>query len=589
MASEFPGRELGFGASGGGGNVLKRTLADMERQQQMQLQMHHALLQRSVRQRRPLPSISGFPSAVRVGEIVGNSFSLAAHQSTALGGHQLLGRQEMLQPASVTAMKTAPPLPENRSSGSVEDQLRELERRLLLDDDEADEADAEASASSGSAVSHAEWTEIFHGLLSPKSTVLLPAVTRHLSSSPTDSASSTVSVASSSPPSSTPSPPPSLRQMLLDTATAISEGHMEAATANLAVLKRAADPRGDAEQRLTAVMVAALLSRLNSPQIGNSHPIADLRSPEHFVATKMLYDLSPCFKLGFIACNSAILEATKDVRKIQIVDFEVGHGAQYASLLHALSERRRNCPSFRPPAIRVTAAADPLSPFTNINIGSLRTVGDWIEKLAEQAGVSLRFSVVSRPVAELDAASLGCEPGGEEALVVNLAFVLSRVPDESVSPDNPRDDLLRRVRTLRPRLVALVEQEINTSTAALPARLAEACGHYGALLESMEATARGRPERGRAEAGLARRVANAVAKEGAERVERCEVFGKWRARMGMAGFEPVQIGPAVIEPVKLRLANSWSNSGLTVKEEAGGLALGLSWMGRVVTVASAWR
>ncbi|URD85508.1 Scarecrow-like protein 8 [Musa troglodytarum] len=250
---------------------------------------------------------------------------------------------------------------------------------------------------------------------------------------------------------------------------------MDAATANLTLLKRAADTRGDAEQRLMAVMVTALLSRLNHPQVGISHPIADLRSPEHFAATQMLYSLSPCFKLGFVTANSAILDATKDEPKIHILDFEVGQGGQYAALIQTVAERLRLRPGKPPPTIRITAIIDPSSPFTNINAGNLRAVGDRIKKLAERFGVP-----------------------GEEALVVNLPFVLSRVPDESVSPENPRDELLRRVCALRPRLVAIAEQEINTSTAPFPARLAEACKHYGALLESLEAAAQGSsgPERG---------------------------------------------------------------------------------------------
>ncbi|THU74340.1 hypothetical protein C4D60_Mb04t32320 [Musa balbisiana] len=575
MASGFPGRELGLGGNGEG-NLLKRTLLDMERQQ-----MQHAILLRSVRQRtQAVPSVSMFDpvvgglncnsSAAATPERMGSSLS-----SVDCSEPGFTARTGLPTPVSATATVNLP-APESRSSGSMRDQLRELERRLLLDDEE----EAEASAPSGSAVTHAEWGEAIQRLISPPPPLLPTAVSR-LSPSPTDSSSSTVSFASCSPPSSLPSPPPS-RQMLLDTATALGEGNLEAVRANLAVLKRAADPRGDPEHRLMAVMIAALLSRLNHPQVGSSHPITDLRSPEHFTATQMLYDLSPCFKLGFVAASSAILEATKDESKIHIVDFEVGQGGQYDALLLALAKRR--CP----PAIMVTAVADPSSPFTNINIGDMRAVGDRIKNLAERAGVRLRFRVVSLRAAELDAASLGCEPG-EEALVVNLPFVLSRVPDESVSPDNPRDELLRRVRALRPRLVALAEQEINTNTAAFPARLAEACGHYGSLLESLEAAARGSPDRGWAEASLARRAVNAVAREGAERVERCEVFGKWRARMSMAGFQPVPLGPAVLELVKARVASTCSDPGFTVKEEAGGLALGLGWMGRVLTVASAWR
>ncbi|RWW66318.1 hypothetical protein BHE74_00026314 [Ensete ventricosum] len=577
MASGIPERKLGYEGSrggGGGGNLFKRTLADMERQ------LQNAHLLRSVRQRtQTMPSSFSFSHGV--GDLGCNSFTAAAPQrlasflpSATSSEFEFPRKPELLLVSSV---------PEDRSRVSVSDQLRELERQLLLDDEA--EAEAEASVSSGSAATHAEWDEAIQQLISPPPPPPLLA-------SPTNSSSSTVSFASCSPPSSMPSPPlpPSSRQMLLDAVTALGEGNLDAATANLTLLKRAADPRGDAEQRLMAVMVTALISRLNHPQVGISHPIADLRSPEHVAATQMLYSLSPCFRLGFVTANSAILDATKDEPKIHILDFEVGQGGQYAALIQTVAKRLLLRPAKPPPAIRITAVMDPSSPFTNINAGNLTAVGDRIKKLAERFGVVLHFNIVSLRAAELDAASLGCETG-EEALVVNLPFVLSRVPDESVSPENPRDELLRRVCALRPRLVALAEQEINTSTSPFPARLAEACRHYGALLESLEAATQGSlgPERGRMEAGLARRAVNAVAGEGAERVERCELLGKWRARMSMAGFEPVPLGPTVVESIKARLASSWPNPGFTVKEEAGSLALGFAWMNRVLTVASAWR
>ncbi|KAJ8512467.1 hypothetical protein OPV22_002901 [Ensete ventricosum] len=588
MASGFSGRELGLGAGGGGGSLLKRTLADMERQhQQMQLQHQQSLFLRSVKQRTlAAPPIATLSPAV-VGGFPCNSFSAATQSSVSSlstvtsVGFAFPRRPELL----------AGSVPEVRSSGSLRDQLKELERRLLLDDEE-DEASA-----SGSAVTHADWSEAIQSLMSTPQPPVATTTAGHLSPSPTSSSSSTISsCASCSPPSSMPSPPPpptgTSRQMLLDTATAIGEGNLQAATANLAVIKAAANPRGDAEQRLTAMLYATLFSRLNNPQAGSSHAVAELRSPEHFAATQMLYDLSPCFKLAFIVANHAILEATKDEPNIHIIDFEVGHGSQYAAFLHALTQRFRHRPSFSRPTIRVTAVVDPSSPFTNINSGGLRIVGDRIEKLAERIGVGLRFSVVSRRPEELDAAALGCEPG--EVLIVNLAFVLSRVADESVSLANPRDEILRRVRALQPRLVTLAEQEINTSTAAFPARFAEACGHYGALLESLEATAAGAVQQGvagraRAEAGLARRAVNAVAREGQERVERCEVLGKWRARMGMAGLKPVPLGPSAVELVKYRLESAGSNPGFTIKEAVGGVALGFGWRGRVLTVLSAWR
>ena len=40
-----------------------------------------------------------------------------------------------------------------------------------------------------------------------------------------------------------------------------------------------------------------------------------------------------------MAANGAICEAFKDEQKIHILDFEIGQGSQYISLIKALAER----------------------------------------------------------------------------------------------------------------------------------------------------------------------------------------------------------------------------------------------------------
>nr|CAD1835306.1 unnamed protein product [Ananas comosus var. bracteatus] len=465
---------------------------------------------------------------------------------------------------------------ESNRCAALRSQLRELERRLLDDDaeeEEKEDAEEEEEASAcDSAVTSAEWGEAMQlqRLMSKPNPAQNPLSPSPSNSSSSSSSSTSTSTASCSPPSSSSSP---AKQLLSDAAAAIADGNLDAAAAGLAALRRSGGAAGGAEQRLTAMMAAALAARLGPCP---AHPLAELCGAEHRAATQMLHELHPCFRLGLLAANLAVLDAARDRAGIHVLDFDVGGGgAQHAALIRALAERRA-------PGLRITAVFDPTSPFTPAAAAGARAVGDRLVKLAERAGVGLRFSVVSRRAAELDAAALGCVPG--EALAVNLAFALSRVPDESVSPANPRDELLRRVRALRPRVVALVERDMNANTAPFAARFAEACAHYGALLESLDAAAAaaaslgGAAERARVEAALARSAANAVAREGAERVERCEVFGKWRARMGMAGFEPVPLGPGVVEPVRNRLGSIRPNPGFTIKEEAGGLGSG-GWVG----------
>ncbi|MBA0712581.1 hypothetical protein Golax_011672, partial [Gossypium laxum] len=362
-------------------------------------------------------------------------------------------------------------------------------------------------------------------------------------SSTTSSSSSTSSVAS----------PVSLcsKQTIMEVASAISEGKTDVLNEILARLAQLANAKGNSEQRLTECMLLALKSRLNS--VESSPPVTELFSKEHAAATQLLYDLSPCFKLGFMAANQAILDATLDqpsCNKLHVIDFDIGQGGQYTTLLHALSESGRGNPAM----IKITCIAD------NGGDERLKTVGSKLSLVAERLGVRLKFTVV--PSLKLSD--------------------LSR----DVSVENPRDELLRRVKRLAPCVVTLVEQEINTNTAPFASRVGEAVGYYGALFESIESTfGRENSERVKVEEGLLRKIANSVACEGRDRVERCEVFGKWRARMSMAGFELKPLSESVAESIRARL--NCGNPGFTVKEENGGISFG--WMGRTLTVASAWR
>lgn len=436
------------------------------------------------------------------------------------------------------------PVPEERKT-TMNQQLQELEKQLLLDDDEYDKGD------SVSVITGSEWSgAIVPNFVSPSPT------------SSTASSSSSSSVAS--PPQACP------KQSLLDAASAAAEGNPEKALEILTRVAQASDVKGRSDQRMAAHMAAGLRRRV--VRVDGPPLFLELREPEHAAAMQKLYEVSPCFKLGLWAANQAILDATSDLpEKIHVVDFEglhVGGASQYLNLVQQLVARRPE-----PPALKITCVAS--------EHGSGGPNGGCEEQL-RKLGVKLSF--LNLRLCDLSRDALGCEPG--EALAVNLAFKLYGMPDESVRTDNPRDELLRRVKGLAPRVVAVVEQEMNGNTAPLVARVGEVFSYYGALFDSLDsALPRESPERARVEEALGRKMANTVACEGMERLERCEMFGKWRARLRMAGFEQRPLSQSVAES----LVNSAprGNVGITVKEESGGIWLG--WMGRTLAVASAWR
>ncbi|KAL6882588.1 hypothetical protein ACP4OV_011278 [Aristida adscensionis] len=596
------------GAAVAGGGVLKRSLGELERwqhQQQQQVALQQELYLRAVRQRTAAaaavsPLTSAHIAAVLGGAqsqpmvLPGSSFGggLASPSST-LSSLTTASRAAvpLMQPQLQQQMPLVTSSAQTQGFGVSRPQpppaasselfiLQELEKQLLGDDDEP----VAAMSGTGSAVTKSEWEETIQQLDSiaaSSSPGLPPAPTPKtnnnagMTGSPSNSSSST---ASSSASCSPPAPAAASRQLLSEAAVAIADGNLETAATHLAALKRAANQRGDAEQRLIAMMVAALSSRI--APTSSSAQLADLFGSEQRTGSQLLHEISHFFRLALHAANAAIVDAVGDHRVIHLVDFDVS-APQHAALIQSLADRRVPGTS-----LKVTAVADPSSPFSQSLAATLLTIGERLKNMAERVGIVYHLEVVTCRAAELDASRLGCEPG--EALAVNLAFALSHVPDESVSPANPRDELLRRVRALGPLVVTLVEQELNTNTAPLAGRFSDACAHYGAILESLDATL-GREcpgeKKARAEAALARKAANAVGREGADRLERCEVFGKWRARFGMAGFRPVPLGAGIADQVAARFIPA--NSGFAAKPENG--VLRLAWKGRTVTVASAWR
>ncbi|KAK6155668.1 hypothetical protein DH2020_009916 [Rehmannia glutinosa] len=379
-------------------------------------------------------------------------------------------------------------------------------------------------------------------------------------------------------------PLPCQKQALIDAAAAISDGKSESAAEILTRLQQTANARGTSEQRLASYMVSALKSRVNPTQ----HPpaVSEIYDKEHAVSTQMLYDVSPCFKLGFMAANLAILEATTEqgFHKIHVLDFDIGQGGQYVHLLHALAAKKKRDNNNNPDAsLKITAFID----FTTAGEEKLKIVGEGLKALANRIGVSLIFHARNLNIGELTREKLQVE--SNEALAVNFAFKLYKLPDESVTTENLRDELLRRVKGLSPMVMTVVEQEMNTNTAPLIARVRDSYEYYSALFDSLDATvSRENLDRVRIEEGLGRRMGNSVACEGRDRVERCEVFGKWRARMGMAGFQLRPMSRLTVDSLRSKLnSGTRGNPGFSVNEESGGICFG--WMGRTLTVASAWR
>nr|WUR05479.1 GRAS transcription factor 34 [Rheum palmatum] len=371
------------------------------------------------------------------------------------------------------------------------------------------------------------------------------------------------------------------KALLFECASAISDGRFEDASNMINELRQMVSIHGEPSQRIAAYMVEGLAARLESSGkfLYKALKCKEPPSSDRLAAMQILFEGCPCFKFGFMTANGAIMEAMRGEKAVHLVDFDINQGNQYITLLQSVAKQSNN----KPPRIRLTGIDDPES--VQRPIGGLSNIGQRLEKLAEFLGVPFSFRAVPAKASDVVPSMLSCHPG--EALVVNFAFQLHHMPDESVSTVNERDQLLRMVKGLNPKLVTVVEQDINTNTTPFLVRFSEAYSYYAAVFESLDVTfPRDSQDRMNVEKQcLARDVVNVVACEGEERIERYEVAGKWRARMAMAGFVSSPISGNVGDAIR-QLIKGYCDR-YKVKEEMGSLCFG--WEDKNLIVASAWK
>ncbi|XP_057537394.1 scarecrow-like protein 21 [Amaranthus tricolor] len=373
-----------------------------------------------------------------------------------------------------------------------------------------------------------------------------------------------------------------LQQVLYLCAQAISDNDLSSAETLMNALGNMVSINGTPIQRLGAYMLEGLRARIESSgyTIYKKLRCDQPTSKELLTYMHTLYQVCPYFKFAYVSSNSIIQEAIGNDRSIHIIDFQIGMGTQWTSLLHSLANRPGG-----PPLVRITGVDDSQSAYARG--GGL----DLVEKKLSAEARSFRvpvpfeFNAAAMSGCQVNEENLRVRPG--EALFVNFPFMLHHMPDESVSTENHRDRLLRLIKSLSPRVVTVVEQESNTNTPPFLQRFLETLDYYTAMFESVDvALPRDDKKRINTEMHcLARDIVNMIACEDSERVERHELFGKWRARLSMAGFTQLPLSFSVKESVKGLMKEFHENYRLA--ERDGTLYLG--WKTRGLSSASAWR
>lgn len=372
-----------------------------------------------------------------------------------------------------------------------------------------------------------------------------------------------------------------LKQVLLACSLAVSEGDYITAAGLMRILEKMVSVSGEPIQRLGAYMLEGLRARLESSGsiIYKALRCQEPTSSELMSYMTILFQICPYWKFAYTSANVVIKEAMENEPIIHIIDFQIAQGTQWMYLMAELTKRPGRCP-----LVRITGIDD-----TQSNLargGGLHMVGERLAKFAQERNIPFEFHDASISSCEVQVEHLTVQPG--EAIAVNFPYVLHHMPDESVDTSNHRDRLLRLVKSLSPKVMTLVEQESNTNTSPFFHRFNETLDYYTAMFESIDASPHSRDDKQRISAEqncVARDIVNMIACEGAERVERHEVLGKWRSRLTMAGFTQCSLSSSVTAAVTDLLKEFDRNYRVVAKNGA----LYLGWMNRAMATSSAWR
>lgn len=370
-----------------------------------------------------------------------------------------------------------------------------------------------------------------------------------------------------------------VKQLLTRCAEALSEDRTEEFQKLVQDARRTVSINGEPIQRLGAYLLEGLVARHGNSGT-NIYRALKCREPEStelLSYMKILYNICPYFKFGYMAANGAIAEALRSEDNIHIIDFQIAQGTQWITLIQALAARPGG-----PPHVRITGIDDPVSEYARGE--GLDIVGNMLKSMSKEFNIPLEFTPLPVYATLVTKEMLEIRPG--EALAVNFTLQLHHTPDESVDVNNPRDGLLRMVKGLSPKVTTLVEQESHTNTTPFLTRFVETMDYYSAMFESIDANLpRDSKERISVEQHcLAKDIVNIIACEGKDRVERHELLGKWKSRLSMAGFKPYPLSSYVNSVIKKLLA-CYSDK-YTLEEKDGAMLLG--WKNRKLISASAW-
>lgn len=352
------------------------------------------------------------------------------------------------------------------------------------------------------------------------------------------------------------------------------------------VLNEISSPYGDADQRLAACFLQALFCRVTGTGVSCHRILSAAAEKTYSFGTlrKMILDYqeaSPWTTFGHVAGNASLMEAFEKEMKIHIVDMSSTYCTQWPTLLEALATRADGTPHLRLTTIVISPEESAFQ--------VMKQIMTRLERFARLMGVPFEFSVTHQPQDRLDKLELAeLELRPDEVLAITCNHTLHHV-SEGV-PDgeqwSPRDRLLCTFRKANPKMLVLVEEEMDLVSPNFLTSFCEGLRLYSLLFDSLdESFSRTSSERLLLERMWARKAVRFVACEVPDNVERQQKGVQWEERLRRRGFLSCNFSDDVVDDVRALLKRYREGWGLSINDTR----LYLTWKEQVVLCATAWK
>ncbi|BAF27160.2 Os10g0551200 [Oryza sativa Japonica Group] len=285
-------------------------------------------------------------------------------------------------------------------------------------------------------------------------------------------------------------------------------------------------------------------------------------------AYKAFSEVSPVLQFAHLTCVQAVLDELGGAGCIHVLDFDIGMGEQWASLMQELAQLRPAA------ALKVTALVSPASHHPL----ELQLIHENLSGFAAELGVFFHFTVFN--IDTLDPAELLANATAGDAVAVHLPVGPAHA---AATPA-----VLRLVKRLGAKVVVSVDRGCDRSDLPFAAHLFHSFHSAVYLLESIDAVGTDPDTASKIERYLIHPA-----------IEQCVVASHraasamdkappppWRAAFAAAGFAPVQ-ATTFAESQAESLLSKVHVRGFRVEKRAGSLCL--YWQRGELVSVSAWR